>query len=335
MINVAPQRFAVQEWLRATARSLIVRPHSLVRDVSVAAAFLLAAIIGNFLKELVLPGHMAFSPFFPALLGVAVLCRWHVTIGFVIVSAFLGAYFWGSNASDYIRTEAAFIYAVFAVIVVALAEGLKDAYGQIALREKQLSTVNRELAHRIKNLFQIANVIVSQSIRTVSVSKDVQHTIAGRLRALGAAQTISQLGDDDVSLAHLAQVTLGPLAPEPNRLLANGPPTTIPAKATTMLALVLHELGTNALKYGAWSNQKGIVRVQWKQSLAKLTLSWTEHEGPFVVAPTRVGAGSKLIRNALSDAVVDFRLEPDGAKCRIEYNDERFRADAEDRCQVN
>lgn len=70
---------------------------------------------------------MAFTPFFPALIGVAVLCQWRATIGFVIVSAFLGAYSWGSNPPDYIRAEAAFIYAAFALAVVALAEGFKDA----------------------------------------------------------------------------------------------------------------------------------------------------------------------------------------------------------------
>ena len=312
---------AVPGWLRAAARGLfLLRPHSLKRDVAVAVVFLLAAGIAYFLKELVVPGHLAFLPFFPALIGVAILCEMRVTIGFVIVSAFLGAYLWGIEASDYVRAEGAFIYAIFATVVVALAEGLKDAYNQIALRDEQLSTINSELAHRIRNLFQVANVIVSQSIRKASGSENIEDTIAGRFRALGGAQTIAQLGDGDASLGRLVEVTLRCLAPEPNRLLASGPLTTISARAMTMLALVLHELGTNALKYGAWSDPKGVVRVQWSQNLGKLTLNWTEHGGPPVLQPTKAGAGSKLIRGAMSDAVVDYRLEPQGAKCSIEFN---------------
>ena len=263
-----------------------------------------------------MPGHLAFSPFFPALVGVAVLCQMRVAIGFVIVSAFLGAYFWGIEASDYVRAEGAFVYAVFAMVVLALAGGLKDAHNQIALRDEQLSTINSELTHRIRNLFQVANVIVSQSIRKVPGSENIEDTIARRFSALGAAQSIAQLGDGDASLGRLVEVTLGCLAPQRDRLLVSGPLMTISPRAMTMLALVLHELGTNALKYGAWSDPKGVVRVQWGQDRGKLTLSWAEHGGPPILQPTKAGAGSKLIRGAISDAAVDYRLEPQGAALR-------------------
>jgi two-component sensor histidine kinase len=322
---------APTEWLRATAKGLfLIPPRSLRRDAAVGAALFGACAVLYYLKELVLPGQLALTPFFPGLVAVAILCRLPVALGYVIVSALVAAALWDYENSSYVAAVAGFIYVVIGALIVALIEGLKDAYGQIALREKQLSTVNRELAHRIRNLFQVANTIVMQSIGTAPCSKDIQAKIAGRFRALGAAQTISHLGDDDVSLARLVEVTVAPLAPGPNRLLATGPSTTIPAKAVTMLTLVLYELGTNALKYGAWSNQKGMVSVQWKRNFEKLTLNWIEREGPLVVVPTRMGAGSTLIQNAISSAVVDFRLEPDGAKCRIEFSDKRFCADAND-----
>jgi two-component sensor histidine kinase len=320
---------ALPEWLRATAKGLFLVPRrSLGRDAAVGAALLGACALLYYLKELILPGQLAFTPFFAGLVAVAVLCRLPVALVYVVASGFLAALLWEYRVSSNVAAVGGSIYVAIGALIVALIEGLKDAYVQIALRQKRLSTVNGELAHRIRNLFQVANAIVLQSIGTVSGSKDLQAKIAGRFRALGAAQTISQLGDGDVSLARLVEVTVGPLAPEPDRLVASGPSTTIPAKALTMLALVLYELGTNALKYGAWSNRKGVVCVQWEQGLEKLTLNWTEHNGPLVVAPTRAGAGSKLIRSAIADAVVDFRLQPDGAKCRIEFGGKRICADA-------
>jgi hypothetical protein len=86
----------------------------------------------------------------------------------------------------------------------------------------------------------------------------------------------------------------------------------------TMLALVLYELGTNAVKYGAWSGSKGVVEVRWGVAGGMLAMNWSERGGPPLAAPGQAGAGSRLIRGAISGASVDYRLERDGAKCRIE-----------------
>ena len=85
-----------------------------------------------------------------------------------------------------------------------------------------------------------------------------------------------------------------------------------------MLSLVLYELGTNALKYGAWSAPKGVVSIGWLAHDGTVTVEWKEHDGPPIKTPHKLGAGTKLIRTAIPDAVVDYRLERDGARCKIE-----------------
>jgi len=85
-----------------------------------------------------------------------------------------------------------------------------------------------------------------------------------------------------------------------------------------MLSLVLYELGTKALKYGAWSARKGVVCIGWLAPEGTVTVEWKEHDGPPIKTPHKLGAGAKLIRTAIPDAVVDYRLERDGARCRIE-----------------
>ena len=87
-------------------------------------------------------------------------------------------------------------------------------------------------------------------------------------------------------------------------------------------ALVLHELATNAVKYGAWSVD-GMVQITWQLEShipqgRQLALLWKERNGPLVSSPARQGLGSELIRKALPNATVDHRLEPSGLECTIQ-----------------
>jgi two-component sensor histidine kinase len=142
--------------------------------------------------------------------------------------------------------------------------------------------------------------------------------VTGRLNALSNAQSFLTLSPGNVSLSNVVDVTLDPLAPARDRLIVNGPRVLLPAKVITMLSLVLYELGTNALKYGAWSASKGVVSIGWLARDGTVTVEWKEHDGPPITTPHKLGAGAKLIRTAIPDAVVDYRLERDGSRCKIE-----------------
>lgn len=112
--------------------------------------------------------------------------------------------------------------------------------------------------------------------------------------------------------------------PGAGRYSASGPKVDLTTDATTPLALILHELATNALKYGAWSNDVGRVELAWKSAAANgdarmIEFVWRETEGPEVAAPNRSGFGSILIDKTFPGAKVERSLEPGGATCRIVF----------------
>jgi two-component sensor histidine kinase len=309
-------------WLRPAARELFSpRPRPFFQEFGIALALFLAAVLARLFFDPIVTGHLPFITFFPALIAVAVLCNLWLTIGFVIASAVLGTLLWDPPAGigAYNQAVGSVLFILTAAVIVALAEGLKDAYSQIASAEERLRTINSELMHRIRNLIQISSAIVSQSFKTGSNPEEVEKAVLGRLSALSAALTVAVTGAPETPLGGLIEAVLVPLRPSPDRLLVSGPRFMLPASPMTMLALVLHELGTNAVKYGAWSNPKGTVEVRWRNAAGTLVIDWTERNGPPVEPPARVGAGSKLIRNAISEAVIDYRLERDGVRCRIEF----------------
>jgi two-component sensor histidine kinase len=308
-------------WFRPVARGLFLPgPRPLVADFGITLAALLAGVAARLLVDPFVAGHLPYLTFYPSLVAVAILCRLPVTIGFVIASAALGSLLWdpAGNNDPYFWAVGSILFISTAAVIVALTEGIKDAYRQIADAEGRLQTVNGELIHRIRNLFQISAAIVSQSVRAAASPEDLEHAVLGRLSALSAAQTIALAGTGYAPIASVAEVTLKPLAPGSGRLRMSGPSATLPAQTMTMLALVLYELGTNAVKYGAWSGSDGTVEVRWRTAGGMLAMDWTERGGPPVEKPGRAGAGSKLIRGAISGASVDYRLERDGVKCRIE-----------------
>jgi two-component sensor histidine kinase len=295
---------AIPSWLRPIARvTFSTRPHSLFYDLSVALGLLLAAAAVRLFVDPIVSGRLPFVTFFPALVAVGVLCNLRIAMGFVIASAVLGWLLWNPpmEVDAYYQAVGSTLFILTAAVIVVLTEVLKDAYSQIAAAEERLRTINGELMHRIRNLFQISSAIVSQSARTASNPEEVAKAVSGRLSALSAAQTVAPIGAGEAPLASLVEVTLAPLRPNPGRLLVSGPCATLPAPAITMLALVLYELGTNALKYEAWSDLKGIVEVRWRKAAETLTIDWTERNGPPVQEPKRAGAGSKLIRNAIPE----------------------------------
>jgi len=302
--------------LRAFAKfALTSPPRSLIGDFGLAALFFLSAVLAEVMIGLSFANAPPYTTFFPLLVLTTLLCSLSASIAYVVASAIAGS-FW--IATQPARIEAIVVYSLAASVIVALTDGLKDAYRQIQARDEQLMVLNAELAHRIRNLLQIANALVGQSIDSDANPKDLKATLTGRLNALSNAQSFLTLSSGNVSLSKVVDVALAPLAPARDRLIATGVRVFLPTQVITMLSLVLYELGTNALKYGAWSAPQGVVSIGWLAHDGTVTVEWKEHDGPPIKTPHTLGAGTKLIRTAIPDAVVDYRLERDGACCRIE-----------------
>ncbi len=184
--------------------------------------------------------------------------------------------------------------------------------------EARLQTVAQESAHRVKNLLAIVQAIVSQTLRRASDINTASDAIRQRLMAIGATQTAlvsgSPASSDLVTLVWSAMELHGE---GPARIRVSGPDVRLDAKTALGLTLILHELGTNAVKYGALSNDTGRIEISWALDEAGevATLEWRERGGPRVEAPTRQGFGSSLIRRSLPPigeeaAVIAF--DPEG-----------------------
>jgi len=108
-----------------------------------------------------------------------------------------------------------------------------------------------------------------------------------------------------------------PLAPSPSRVTVEGPHVDVAESDTLQFALVLHELSTNALKYGAWHADAGTVAIDWRRAGTELHFSWREHVRLTAPQTTRSGFGSDLIKRAFVAGLVEYNLGIDGLKCRI------------------
>lgn len=181
--------------------------------------------------------------------------------------------------------------------------------------EADQALLNHELSHRLKNTLAMVKALATQTLRDVTERHAVA-AFSSRLQALAAAHEILLKREGgDTRLRAVVDKVLSLHAPA-QRLDLTGPDLPIGPKAGLSLSLILHELATNALKYGSLSNESGRVAVSWTVeggNEAVLVLQWQESGGPPVREPTRTGFGSRLIRTGLSGTGnVDKRFNPEG-----------------------
>lgn len=194
--------------------------------------------------------------------------------------------------------------------------------------DEQQRTLNRELSHRLKNTLAMVQAIASQTLRNVTDIEAAKEALAARLIALGKAHDILLAGVHES--AEMEAVMRGALSihddRQPGRFEVAGPPVLLGSKAALALALMLHELATNAAKYGALSVPDGRVSVHWTLDPdgtaggATVRLIWSEADGPPVTPPTHKGFGSRLIERGLVGAVggtIELDYRPTGLVCRV------------------
>ena len=182
----------------------------------------------------------------------------------------------------------------------------------------------RELNHRVKNLFAVVLAIVQMSARDKPEAKPVTDAIDARIRALLTAHEVSQgeLDRELASLESLVETTLAPYRSKTQTATVEGPEVLLPAKRITPLGLVLHELTTNAVKYGAWS-AGGTIDVKWEKRGDTVRLTWRERGVPVDGEPSRKGFGSLLMDSAARQfgGTVTRDFAPDGLVVTIEIPD--------------
>lgn len=196
---------------------------------------------------------------------------------------------------------------------------------ELAAARDRADLLARELNHRVKNLFAVILAIVRLSARTAPEARPVTESIARRIQALLIAHEATQgaPGQPVADLKHLIETTLAPHhAPQRGCSLA-GPRVVLPTAKVQSLGLVLHELATNAVKYGAWS-QNGSLTIEWRcegEDDGELVLDWREH-CPDSCAPTEhKGFGSLLIESSARqlDGTITREFRPEGCHVRIAF----------------
>ena len=164
-------------------------------------------------------------------------------------------------------------------------------------RQRRQRLLLAELNHRVKNTLASVQSIVSQTLRSAPDADTAKRDIESRLAALSKAHNL--LSAQEWTSADLGAVIGQEMSLfDPERVSVDGPPFKLSPKASISLAMLVHELATNAVKYGALGSEKGQVRIVWKEDAdGKLTLSWRETGGPPATEPSRKGFGTRLIES--------------------------------------
>ncbi len=212
---------------------------------------------------------------------------------------------------------------VLTVVVRDIAERKRIADDNSAHRELRAA----ETGHRLMNTLALVGALVRLSARGATSVEEYRRVLEVRLKALAENQRIiAGAGSGGTSLAEMLRVELDPYyEQEGDNVDLDGPPITFSAETASMLGLALHELATNAAKYGALSAAGGSVSVTWviEEGLdeRRLILNWREQGGPTVAPPERRGLGSIIIERTVVRALrgsVAVDYHPDGVRCRFE-----------------
>lgn len=192
--------------------------------------------------------------------------------------------------------------------------------------EEQQTLLMQEMAHRVKNTLALVQAVAAQTLRSAPDLDAAMEAFNGRLMALSDAHDVLIRGA--WAEADLAALVAGVMAPHVDavagRFTAAGPGVSLGPRSVLTLSLMLHELATNAAKYGALSSPAGRVAVTWdlaEEDGTVLRLRWQESGGPPVAPPARGGFGSRLIQRSLVHSFggrVSLRFPPEGVVMDLE-----------------
>ena len=193
--------------------------------------------------------------------------------------------------------------------------------------QKHRTLLASELNHRVKNALTVVQALAIQTFRGDKDRLEMISDFQARLSAL--AKTHDTLMRESWSSARLRDIVIDCITgsgASVDRLRVKGPDVIIPPRAAVTLALAIHELSTNAIKFGSLSGLAGTVDICWSVSpgrdgTSRLAIDWTENGGPATSPPDRAGFGTKMLEGALAsemNGTVDMIFDPDGFRCHIE-----------------
>ena len=191
----------------------------------------------------------------------------------------------------------------------------------LAKAEEHQKVLIAEMNHRVKNMLAVIITIVRTSLFSGDVQSEVLETLVNRLHGMARAYSLlSERSWTTVGVRDIVQEELAPFANE--RIRLSGPNVDLQPSQALAVSMVVHELATNAIKYGALSNDAGILDVRWSNGEGRLSLDWSERDGPHTDAPEANGFGYTLIKGQVErqlDGTLETEFKSEGLTLRMAF----------------
>jgi two-component sensor histidine kinase len=235
----------------------------------------------------------------------------------VLLGAGVGAY----NAAYALTLFIPIVAVSLMVVSFWVAARLRDSESVRQTHERHLELLVAELNHRVKNTLAIVQSFAHQSFRSAKSSEDGVKGFEGRLIALARAHNLlTRQNWDSIGMDELVRTCLAGTE-EPERFDIKGDDVPVTPKTAVTMAMTLHELATNSIKYGALSNRRGKVVIRWGKRNDRFHFCWADEDGPAVVPPDRRGFGTRMLERALASelrgkAAIDY--SPTGLVYKVE-----------------
>jgi two-component sensor histidine kinase len=284
-------------------------------------------VAGALVRALLQPvthGGLPLLMFFPFILVASVWGGVWSGLSTLVLAAAVAYHFWlpptggvflsSSPAAALIAFAAA---SGFIIVMASLMRALVEVHQE---GEDRAILLLHEMRHRSLNLLGIVQAISAQTARGAASVEEHQNLFGMRLMALARAQRlVSESPDLAADLRELIECVIEPFGAE--RFSIEGPKLSVPHSLGSSCALLFHELGTNATKYGALSVAGGVVAIDWRREGDRVFLTWQERQGPPVVAPQRTGFGARLLQTAFApqQGGANIAYESDGVRCLVHF----------------
>jgi two-component sensor histidine kinase len=264
-----------------------------------------------------------FTPYFPAVFFATAFGGFRIGVLTALIGGMLGLILnFGDGSVDFARLALLVIFLVVSGLTIWGVEHYRSVAAQqrkIAKRlieeEEYRKLVVEEFQHRLKNKLSTIHAVLRQVLQH---EPQIWASVDKRIRALTATdELIAKVDGSGCDIKDLLLSELGPYGHV--RFTLNGNPLFLPAKLAVSLALIFHELATNAGKYGAFSSPRGLLQVSWSVTDDRLIIVWDETEGPPVGAIGKAGFGTKLLNSALTsfDGKTEIAFLETGIHCTM------------------
>ncbi len=313
---------AVKTILRALAQGLSKGQRSLWRGQLIASGCVIVATLLRLLLDRFASGF-PFITFFPA---VAIAALWGglwAGVTSLLLSVIVASFFFYSSSTTAVATPVLLgigLFVFVSLIVIFASTLIQLVISMHREAEERAQILAHEMRHRSNNILGVVQAISSQTARNANSLAEYQNVFNARLVALARAhELVAQNPGAPPDLREFLRNVLEPFGSSAFRL--SGPQTQVPSRLAPSLGLLIHELGTNGMKYGALSVGAGYIAIEWSRQGDMVALRWTEHGGPPVEPPSRTGFGSRLLRTVFppeqGEATIAYHR--DGVECLMTF----------------